>query len=140
MKQLFLTFHDYQFSSLHNSTLPFFSFSICIVIIFLFFSCTQQDKVKPPEDLIPPDLMEEVLLDMHLLKSMRSSGYTLKGYNSMLGDGYFLEKYCIDSMQLVNSKNYYAQSPKEYLLIYKQIEKRLLALKDSVAELDIIAK
>ena len=114
--------------------------TLFFAIIFLFFSCTQQDKVKPPEDLIPPDLMEEVLLDMHLLKSMRSSGYALKGYNSMLGDGYFLEKYCIDSMQLVNSKNYYAQSPREYLLIYKQIEKRLLALKDSVAELHIITK
>ena len=114
--------------------------TLFFTIIFLFFSCTQEEKVKPPEDLIPSDLMEEVLLDMHLLKSMRSSGYALKGYNSMLGDGYFLEKYCIDSMHLVNSKKYYAQSPREYLLIYKQIEKRLLALKDSVAELDIIAK
>lgn len=114
--------------------------TLFFAIIFLLFSCTQENKVKPPEDLILPDLMEEVLFDMHLLKSMRSSGYALKGYDSMLGDGYFLEKYCIDSMQLVNSKNYYAQSPKEYLLIYKQIEKRLLALKDSVAELDIITK
>ena len=110
--------------------------TLLISIIFFFFSCTQEHK--PSEDLIPPDLMEEVLLDMHLLRSIRSSGYALKEYNSMLGDGYFLEKYCVDSMQLVNSKNYYAQSPKEYLLIYKQIEKRLLDLKDSVAELDII--
>ena len=112
--------------------------TLLISIIFFFFSCTQEHK--PSEDLIPPDLMEEVLLDMHLLRSIRSSGYALKEYNSMLGDGYFLEKYCVDSMQLVNSKNYYAQSPKEYLLIYKQIEKRLLDLKDSVAELDIIIK
>jgi hypothetical protein len=110
--------------------------TLLISIIFFLFSCTQEDKPKPSKDFIPPDLMEEVLLDMHLIKSMRSSGYALKEYDSMLGDGYFLEKYCVDSMQLVNSKNYYAQSPKEYLLIYKQIEKRLLVLKDSVAELN----
>jgi hypothetical protein len=84
--------------------------------------------------------MEDVLLDMHLIKSMANSRFALKGFNSMLGDNYFFEKYCIDSLQFVKSKNYYAQNPKEYLLIYKQVEKRLVALKDSVVKLDIMVK
>lgn len=109
-------------------------------LIYFFFSCTQDQKYKPPANLIPPDLMEDVLLDMHLIKSIDNNRYVLKGFNSMLGDNYFFEKYCIDSLQLVKSKNYYAQSPKEYLLIYKQVEKRLLSLKDSVGKLDIIIK
>lgn len=52
--------------------------------------------------------------------------------NNIFPETYLYEKYQIDSLQLVESKVYYASRPDVYLKIFKEVEGRLNAQKEAM--------
>jgi hypothetical protein len=82
-------------------------------LIFLLISC-QSDLVKKPKDLIGKNQMELIMQDMMLMRSISRNYQSIIKDKNWFGDKYIYEKYSIDSLQLVESQNFYAKSPKIY--------------------------
>ncbi len=91
----------------------------------LVWSCTE---TKPkPNDLISEKKMEDILYDLTLFQSIKSTNYTLYEQNNIQPDVYIYEKYEIDSLQFSNSHKYYISDSENY-------EKMLVRIIDRVNE------
>tara|TARA_B100001029_G_scaffold22495_1_gene15341 strand:- start:4886 stop:5260 length:375 start_codon:yes stop_codon:yes gene_type:complete len=101
-------------------------------IVFILFGCDNYNNDSVPDNLIEPTKMTNILVDMELLRSIKSTNASDEYKEKALGDLYLYKKYNIDSLQLVESKKYYSKYPKKYLAIYKSVEKRLKFMKDSL--------
>ena len=101
-------------------------------IVFILFGCDNYNNDSVPDNLIEPKKMTNILVDMELLRSIKSTNASDEYKEKALGDLYLYKKYNIDSLQLVESKKYYSKYPKKYLVIYKSVEKRLKFMKDSL--------
>jgi hypothetical protein len=101
-------------------------------IVFILFGCDNYNNESVPDNLIEPKKMTNILVDMELLRSIKSTNASDEYKEKALGDLYQYKKYNIDSLQLVESKKYYSKYPKKYLAIYKSVEKRLKFMKDSL--------
>lgn len=101
-------------------------------IVFILFGCDNYNNDSVPDNLIEPKKMTNILIDMELLRSIKSTNASDEYKEKALGDLYLYKKYNIDSLQLVESKKYYSKYPKKYLAIYKSVEKRLKFMKDSL--------
>ena len=101
-------------------------------ILFILFGCDNYNNDSVPDNLIEPKKMTNILVDMELLRSIKSTNASDEYKEKALGDLYLYKKYNIDSLQLVESKKYYSKYPKKYLAIYKSVEKRLKFMKDSL--------
>ena len=84
------------------------------LIVFIVFSCSKTGDNSPPDNLIPPDQMSMVMLDIILMKNIKRESYNLLEKKDLLVAEYLYEKYGIDSLQLASSQSYYAKNPKEY--------------------------
>ena len=101
-------------------------------IVFILFGCDNYNNDSVPDNLIEPKKMTNILVDMELLRSIKSTNASDDYKEKSLGDLYLYKKYNIDSLQLVESKKYYSKYPKKYLAIYKSVEKKLKFMKDSL--------
>ena len=101
-------------------------------IVFILFGCDNYNNDSVPDNLIEPKKMTNILVDMELLRSIKSTNASDEYKEKALGDLYLYKKYNIDSLQLVESKKHYSKYPKKYLAIYKSVEKRLKLMKDSL--------
>ena len=111
-------------------------FFITLFSIIFFFSC-QSDKIKKPKDLIEKNKMGLIMRDMILMKSISRNYIVAIKNKNWFGDKYIYEKYSIDSLQLVESQNFYAKSPKIYLEMHKHIKFNMERLIDSI---DVLSK
>jgi hypothetical protein len=93
--------------------------------------------VKKPKDLIGKNQMELIMQDMMLMRSISRNYQSIIKDKNWFGDKYIYEKYSIDSLQLVESQNFYAKSPKIYLEMHKHIKFNMERLIDSI---DVISK
>lgn len=99
-----------------------------ILLGLVFTACT--DKViEKPEDLLSENKMVDIYFDIALFNAAKNSGYDKFQEHGIDGKKYLYEKHGIDSMQLVNSGNYYAAKPLVYEKIYERVEERLDSLK-----------
>ena len=80
--------------------------------------------------------MERVLYDIIVLEAMNTFKPKNPDFKSVYGKPYIYKKYGIDSLQLVQSDNYYAKFPRIYTWMYSNIQKRMGKVKDSLTELD----
>lgn len=107
-------------------------------IIFLFslivFSCSQNGDNKQPNDLIPPDQMSELMVDIILMKNIKRQASYFQNKKKFLVAEYLYEKHGIDSAQLASSQSYYAKNPKKYVPIFRKVELELNRLNDSINE------
>lgn len=104
---------------------------IHIIIYFLLISCTSNTILKKPDDLIPPDKMEDLLTEMFIASGAKKITNTSGKRNV----NYFytiFEKYKVDSAQFRRSNYYYTSKIDAYDDILKRVEKRLKYKKDSV--------
>ena len=104
-------------------------------IIVILFGCSSPSDNKIPKDLIDPKKMENILVDIELLRAIKSTNASDKDKENNLGDLYLYKKYDIDSLQLLESKKHYSKNPKQYVLIYEAVENKLKFLKDSLNNL-----
>ena len=87
-----------------------------------------------PEDLIPKDKMINILKDMTILNSARSTSVTVFHDYKIEPTTFLFSKYGVDSLQFVTSDNYYASLPNEYEAMYAEIEKQLDSEKEQMTE------
>ena len=103
-------------------------------VLLISFSCDNFND-QEPDNLIEPEKMANILLDIELLRSIKSTNASDEYKESALGDLYLYKKYKVDSLQIVESKKYYSKYPKKYLAIYKSVEERLKLMKDSLNQI-----
>lgn len=110
-----------------------------IILALILSSCQDVDRMEKPENLIPQDKMVEVLTELSLLHGARSYNRNMLEEKGIAPYPYLMQKYGIDSAQLVRSNNYYAENYREYSDIYEEVKERLeLLLKkyDSLREIE----
>lgn len=105
--------------------------SFFIVLINLI-SCAEK-VIEPPENLIAKDKMVDILYDLALLNSAKSTNPLALEEKQVEAMPFLFEKYNIDSLQFAQSDLYYASIPLEYEDIYMKIKARL---EGKVNELD----
>ena len=102
-----------------------------VIIGFLLLSCDTNSSITKPDVFLSSEKMENILYDLTLLKAIKTSYNDQEG-KALFNDAYIFRKYNIDSTILAQNQLYYAQSPKESMVIYKRIEQRLKKAKDSI--------
>ena len=97
---------------------------LCIVSMVFLFSCQSKVNYEKPKDLIPKNVMIDLLYDMHL--AIGASNVTNKNFEK---DRNYMslvyEKYQIDSTQFAISNIYYTSQAEEYEEMFEEVERRL---------------
>ncbi len=94
---------------------------IPIFLALIMFSCNEK-VVEKPENLIPKEKMVQILHDLAVLNSIKSTNQLMLDQNNIKIMDFLYEKYGIDSVQYVQSDLYYASIPLEYQSIYEKVE------------------
>jgi hypothetical protein len=106
--------------------------------ILMFFSvillqrCSSTGAVEKPDNLIKKSVMEKILYDATLMKTMMSYKPKNPDFENVLGKSYLYIKYEIDSLQLIESERYYAKFPRTYYRMYSNVLDRLNKTQDSI--------
>lgn len=100
--------------------------------VLLLVACAPKSTVKPPERLISPEKMEDVLYDMSLIKAIKNTNFQTEESKAVLTPDYLFEKYAIDSLQWADNLSYYSKNPKQFVAIYKRVEARYPSALDSI--------
>lgn len=111
-------------------------FISALLILLLLGSCQDVEKAPKPANLIPEGEMVNILVDfakVDALISLSTKEYEKRGAPARQ---LIFEKYQIDSLQLVESSNYYADHFKINERIYKAVEAKLQKETDSLNILD----
>ena len=104
------------------------------LIVFLVLSCDTNSAVTKPDVFLSSEKMENILYDLTVLKAIKTSYNNHEG-KALFNDNYIYRKYNIDSTILAQNQLYYAQSPKESIVLYKRVDQRLKKAKDSIDQL-----
>ena len=104
-----------------------------ILFAILLTSCGEK-LLDKPEDLIPKDKMINILKDITILNSARSTSVTVLHDYKIEPTTFVFSKYGVDSLQFVTSDKYYASLPNEYEAMYVEIEKQLDNQKEQMSE------
>lgn len=98
-----------------------------LLLSLLVISC----EVEMPEDVIPPDRMEALLYDYHLVQSM-SSEYNSADYKEKLYFDYVFKKHGVSEERFESSMEWYNRYPKHLQKIYASLEERIEAEVESL--------
>lgn len=109
--------------------------SVIIVLCLLVLACNENDKPKPPNNLIPKEKMSEILYDLYTINAAKGVNRKLLEKNGFIPETYVLTKYGIDSTQFANSNTYYAFDAETYKSIVDQVKARLEKEKAEFEEL-----
>jgi hypothetical protein len=101
--------------------------------VFLGLLSCKEKLIEPPKDLIPEAEMTEILYDLALINGIRTTNPTTLDTYEIETMPYIYEKYDIDSIQFVQSDQYYASVPVIYQRMYQSITDRIEA---HIAEID----
>ena len=98
-----------------------------LMFIFLvLFSCSFTiEKKEVPDNLISEEEMINILYDMSLISVSNGINKRILENNGMKPKKYILKKYGIDSLQFVNSNEYYSKDLERYLSIYEEVLNKL---------------
>lgn len=110
-----------------------------IVFLMVLASCQDVQHTQKPDNLISENKMVEVLTEISLLHGARSYNKNVMEEKGIVPYPYLMEKYGIDSAQLVQSNNYYAENYRQYNRIYGRVKQKLeILLKeyDSIREIE----
>ena len=96
-----------------------------LMVLFFFFSCGE----KMPENVIPQNRMQDVLIDVHLADGQLASMPidSARAYRSVYYDAIFT-RYGIDSVIFRHSVEFYSSRPHMMNELYTTIEKKLEGL------------
>lgn len=108
-----------------------------ILLLFVLISCQDIVRTPKPDNLISESKMVDVLTEISLLHGARTYNQKLMEEKGIDPYPYLMEKFGIDSVQLVQSNNYYTENYKQYQRIYDKVKVRLELLMqkyDSIRE------
>ena len=110
-------------------------YSILLALLFLFCACDNKTKRKKPENLIPKDKMEKIIYDLYIVTSAKGTNKKILEQKYIVPETYILTKYNIDSLQFVESNDYYAFDSEQYKTIIENVKARLQEEKKHYEEL-----
>ncbi|MCZ4223111.1 DUF4296 domain-containing protein [Pedobacter rhodius] len=95
-----------------------------------------------PQNIIPPDKMQNILYDIHVADGYISSISILDSSKKVAASYYkgIYKKFGIDSAKYAQSMTYYYKHPKDLDEMYKVIAKRLAKQQKAMEKADSIAK
>ncbi|MDZ7612489.1 MAG: DUF4296 domain-containing protein [Flavobacteriaceae bacterium] len=102
-------------------------FSILTTLIFI--GCNSKADIDKPEDLIPPDQMEDLLFDMYVANGAMSVP-NLNGEKNVNYMHLVYQKYQIDSVRFAASNLYYTSRVNDYERIFRNVKVRLDELRE----------
>ena len=105
---------------------------VILLACLIWLGCAPQNSVEPPEQLISPEKMEDVLYDLSLIKALKNTNFQTEESKSILTPDYLFKKHNIDSLQWEENLRYYSKNPKQFLLIYKKVQERYPQVLDSI--------
>ena len=95
-------------------------------IFLVLFSCSFTiEKKEVPDNLISEEEIINILYDMSLISVSKGINKRILENNGMKPKKYILKKYGIDSLQFVNSNEYYSKDLETYLSIYEEVLNKL---------------
>lgn len=95
-------------------------------------ACGNLETVEKPKKLIDEKTMEKILYDAVMMDVMQTFSELNPTFEEILGAPYLYKKYKIDSLQLVQSEEYYIKNPRIYYRIYSKVISQLQKSKDSI--------
>ncbi|WP_425076702.1 DUF4296 domain-containing protein [Psychroserpens sp. S379A] len=102
-----------------------------IIIIFGFcVACNKIEKPKKPDNLIAKEKMVDILFDVYVFNAAKVTNKRKLENNNVTPDVYIYKKHNIDSLQFVNSNEYYAFNINEYEDIIDKVETRIKTQKE----------
>ena len=105
---------------------------VILLAFLIWLGCAPQNSVEPPEQLISPEKMEDVLYDLSLIKALKNTNFQKEESKSILTPDYLFKKHNIDSLQWEENLRYYSKNPKQFLLIFKKVQERYPQVLDSI--------
>jgi len=112
---------------------------ICFLLAsIILFACKQ----KIPKDIIPPDKMQYILYDIHVVDGYISTISNLDSSRKVASAYYkgIFKKYGIDSAKHAQSMKYYYAHPAELSEVYKVISNKLEKQKKVMEKADSTKK
>ena len=97
--------------------------------LFLTVSCQDVKKPEKPKNLISKEKMANVLYDAYLTNAARNINNKVLKKTGLKLDSLIYVKYNIDSLQFVESNDYYSANLKTYSEIISEVKERLVNLK-----------
>ena len=104
-------------------------FVIVIIGILVFLGCQNVEKPMLPENLIPEELMADILAEAYIGNAARSNNNRILRSKGVKLDSILYKKYDIDSLQFAASNAYYASNLNGYAKLLKMVEERLMKQK-----------
>ncbi|MCU0349660.1 MAG: DUF4296 domain-containing protein [Flavobacterium sp.] len=102
--------------------------SYIVFFLFLFFSCSDK-PVPKPDNLLAPETMEDILVDLALLQATDAANPDKLRQENINSKTFIYDKYSIDSITFKENHVYYASNIKKYKKIHKNVIDRLKVMK-----------
>ena len=103
----------------------------CICVLILFLACGEK-VLEPPKDLIPKEKMVDILTELTIINSAKTTNLSILQENGIAPMPYLFKKYQIDSIRFVKSDKYYASLPMEYEDIHTEVQQRIEKMTEEV--------
>ncbi|MFD1314976.1 DUF4296 domain-containing protein [Namhaeicola litoreus] len=97
---------------------------LTFLLFVLILACQGKTHIPKPENLIPPEKMENLLYDMYVANGAVSAE-NKNGDKNIKYMSFISLKYQIDSVQFAISNEYYTSQVDEYRRILENVKKRL---------------
>ncbi|MGB5384702.1 MAG: DUF4296 domain-containing protein [Lutimonas sp.] len=99
-------------------------YRLAFLLLIFVLACQGKTHIEKPVNLIPPDVMEDLLYDMYVANGAVSVENVNKEKN--INYMYFVsQKYQIDSVRFSISNDYYTSQVDEYSKILERVKTRL---------------
>ena len=106
-----------------------------IILFLILLALTGCGRNRPGRDLIPPETLVPLLIDMHLVYSVQTSSTIrdlARKVDSIDSYSYIYEKYQITRVDFDSTIAWYSRHPKHFTDIYDQVIMQLTRLSDSL--------
>jgi hypothetical protein len=114
--------------------------SIILILLVILIGCRgndQENKIQPPNHLIPRDEMISILVDIHLVEASFKTNPVRKEdpytYSSVYYESVF-KKYSITRKDFEENLKYYQQDIKDFDKMYEEVITRLSKLQSDVIQ------
>lgn len=101
------------------------------IICVLVFAISCGRGIEKPDNLISKSKMVDVIVDLTLLNSAPAVDKSVLEKKGIKPEAYVYMKYNIDSLQFVESNNYYSYNIDDYQDIYGRVKTRLNQKKEA---------
>ncbi len=110
-------------------------YMILVFVFGLIISC-DSNKMTKPDNLISESKMVDIIVDLTMMNSGHGLNKALLDKEGIVPEDYVYAKYGIDSIQFINSNEYYAHNIDTYQDIYTNVKLKLNVKKEFYKKLN----